>query len=162
MKRLALILAIIMCISLVGCGREPQGEPAPDFRMMDQNENIISLSELKGKNIILNFWASWCPPCKAELPDFEECYNVYKDDVTFLIVSLTSSYETVEKAQNYINECGYSFPVYFDIYGEASLGYELDTIPQTFFINKHGEIVHKVGQMISHDQLFSYAEDLVK
>ena len=80
---------------------------APDFTVYDLDGNPVSLSDYFGKPIVLNFWASWCGPCKMELPDFQETYDELGGDVQFLIVNLTDgSRETVETASAYLKEQG--------------------------------------------------------
>ena len=103
---------------------------------------------------MLNFWASWCPPCKAELPDFDKACKAYEGKVTFLMINLTDGQrETVEVAKSFIEDKGYTFPVYFDTKYEASYKYGLSSIPQTFFLNENGEVVAQATGMITAAQL---------
>ena len=126
----------------------------PDFTVLNADGETVQLSDFFGKPIVLNFWASWCPPCKAELPDFEAACKKYEGKVTFLMVNLTDGQrETVEIAKSFIASEGYTFPVYFDTNYEASYKYGLSSIPQTFFIGEDGEIVAKATGMISASQL---------
>ena len=114
-------------------------EQMPDFTVVDGEGNQVSLSEFFGKPIILNFWASWCGPCKSEMPDFEAVYQEYGDEIAFLMVNCTDgSRETVETAKTFIQEQGYTFPVYYDTQLDASITYGASTIPMTFFIDKDG------------------------
>ena len=118
-----------------------QTSPAPDFTMKDKNGNIIKLSEMIGTPIILNFWASWCGPCKIEMPDFEEAFLKYGDKINFMMVNLTDNYsETVTTASEYIQSQGYSFPIYFDTEGEGAYAYQVYSIPATYFIDADGNI----------------------
>ena len=115
---------------------------APDFTVQDIDGNEVSLSDFFGKPIVLNFWASWCGPCKSEMPDFEELYKAYGDDIHFLMVNLTDgSQETVESASGYISGQGYTFPVYYDTDMEAAMTYGVYAVPQTYFIDGDGNIV---------------------
>ncbi len=115
---------------------------APDFTMLDGSGNAVKLSDFMGKPIVLNFWASWCPPCKAEMPDFEEAYKQYGDDVVFIMLNLTDGYsETVATANAHIAANGYTFPVYYDTAYEGAYAYEVSAIPQTCFINARGQLV---------------------
>ena len=130
---------------------EPQ---APNITLTDYNENEVTLDSLKGKPIVLNFWASWCPPCKAEMPDFEEAYQKYGNDVTFVMVShLAWGSDTVEKAKSFYEQSGYTFPVYFDTKFEGYLQYNLDSIPRTVIINADGTIYTTFAGMISYSAL---------
>lgn len=132
---------------------------APDFTVMDAEGNAHKLSDFVGKPVILNFWASWCGPCKSEMPDFEEVYVEYKDRIHFLMVNLTDGHqETVASAQKLITEKGYTFPVYFDTKLEAANAYYVYSIPQTFFIDKEGNLVAYAQSAISKEILYQGIE----
>lgn len=127
---------------------------APDFAILDMDGKEVRLSDFFGTPIVLNFWASWCPPCKAELPDFEAACKKYEGKVTFLMVNLTDGQrETVEVAKNFVASEGYTFPVYFDTKYEASYAYGVNSIPQTYFINADGSLEARATGMISAAQL---------
>lgn len=112
---------------------------APDFTVYDSDGNPVSLSDFFGRPIVLNFWASWCGPCKMELPDFQKIYDAQGDDVQFLIVNLTDgSRETVETASAYLKEQGYTFPAYFDTQFSAAIAYNVNAIPCTYYIDARG------------------------
>lgn len=112
---------------------------APDFTVYDLDGNPVSLSDFFGKPIVLNFWASWCGPCKMELPDFQETYNAIGGDVQFLIVNLTDgSRETIETASTYLQEQGYTLPAYYDTQFSAAMAYGVSAIPCTYFIDAQG------------------------
>ena len=116
--------------------------PAPDFAVVDATGNEVTLSSLFGKPIVLNFWASWCPPCKSEMPDFNEVYKELGDEVTFVMVDMTDGMrETQEQASAFIEEQGFSFPVYYDINQEAANSYRVYSLPTTYFIDKNGTVV---------------------
>ena len=133
---------------------ETAADTASDFTMLDMEGNEVKLSDFFGTPIVLNFWASWCPPCKAELPDFEEACKRYEGKVTFLMVNLTDGQrETVEVAKSYITSQGYTFPVYFDTKYEAAYTYGVSSIPQTYFINADGSLEARATGMISAAQL---------
>ncbi len=133
---------------------ETAADTASDFTMLDMEGNEVKLSDFFGTPIVLNFWASWCPPCKAELPDFEEACKRYEGKVTFLMVNLTDGQrETVEVAKSYIASQGYTFPVYFDTKYEAAYTYGVSSIPQTYFINADGSLEARATGMISAAQL---------
>ena len=136
---------------------ETEGEAvnkAPDFTVQDGEGNSVKLSDFFGKPIVLNFWASWCPPCKAELPDFEDACKKYDGEVVFLMVNMTDNQmETVEVAKDFVKTHGYTFPVYYDVSYEAATVYGIRSIPQTYFINAEGEAVASATGMISAEQL---------
>lgn len=115
---------------------------APDFTVTDIDGNEYKLSDFFGKPIVLNFWASWCPPCKAELPDFEKVFGELGDEVSFLMVDLVDGQrETVTKGSEFIEESGYSFPVYYDTAQDAAYSYGISSIPTTLFIDSEGYII---------------------
>ena len=126
---------------------------APDFQVMDKDGNTVKLSDFRGKPVVLNFWATWCPPCKAELPDFDEAAAAYGDEVTFLMVNLTDgSRDTVSGVKAFVSDNGYTFPVYFDTTYSAANAYRVSSIPTTYLINEAGEIVgYKVGMMTASE-----------
>ena len=135
---------------------KPETDLAPDFTLYDIDGNTCKLSDFRGKPVILNFWASWCGPCKAEMPDFEEAYKTYGEDIQFLIVNLTDgSSETVETASAYIAQQGYTFPVYYDVAMEGAVGYGIYAIPVTYFIDAEGSVRAFNEGMISADVLES-------
>ena len=112
---------------------------APDFVMTDSNGTQVYLSDFIGKPIVLNFWASWCGPCKMEMPDFNEKYAELGDDVHFLMVNMTDgSRETVDVAKKFIESQGYTFPVYFDTEMDAAITYGVTSLPTTYFIDAEG------------------------
>ena len=119
-------------------GDEPQKQMAPDFTVYDAEGNPASLSDFFGKPIVLNFWASWCGPCKSEMPDFEAKYKELGDEIQFLMVNCTGGRETLDSAKSFVADSGYTFPVYYDTDLDASYTYGTSSIPQTFFIDKDG------------------------
>lgn len=124
-------------------------EPMPDFTVLDRDGNPVKLSDLRGKPVILNFWASWCGPCQSEMPDFQKAYETYGDDVHFMIVNVTDgSRETVETARAYVDGQGYTFPIYFDTTLEAAILYGASAIPLSVFMDAEGRYVaHASGAL---------------
>ena len=122
-------------------GATESSDLAPDFTMYDIDGNALRLSDFRGRPVILNFWASWCGPCKAEMPDLEAAYQAHGEEVQFLIVNLTDGQsETVEAASSYIASQGYTFPVYYDVDMEGALAYGIYVIPMTYFIDAQGTV----------------------
>ena len=120
---------------------EVQREYAKNFDLESIDGIKAELIDFIGKPIIVNFWATWCPPCKAELPHFQEAYEEYGDDVQFLMVALVDGYqETRSMVTEFIDENGYSFPVFMDTTGSSVNAYEIYSIPRTIVINAEGEI----------------------
>jgi len=133
---------------------DPQPKPVPDFTVLDWNGEEATLWEKRGKPVILNFWASWCGPCKSEMPAFEDAYQTYGDQIHFMMVDLTDGdRETMEVAQSFIEEQGYTFPVYFDTTLEAGITYGASAIPITFFIDAEGYGVAYAQSAMSRETL---------
>ncbi len=134
---------------------EPTQPPkAADFMVKDIDGNDVSLSDFRGKPVVLNFWASWCGPCKSEMPDFNDAYNQYKDNVVFMMVNLTDgNRETVEIASSYVKDNGYAFDVYYDTDINAASVYNVYSVPTTYFIDKDGNIITYVKGAINRDTL---------
>ena len=125
---------------------EPPVELKYDFTVTDGNGKSVKLSDYVGKPIVLNFWASWCGPCKSEMPEFQEVYEEMGDEVQFLMVNATVSGDTVAGAKSFIQQYGYTFPVLFDTTGEALQVYGVDAFPTTWFLDKEGNpVVYAVG-----------------
>ena len=119
---------------------------SPDFKIVDINGNSVKLSDYMGKPIILNFWASWCPPCKAEMPDFESKYKEYGNEIHFLMVNVGDA--SLNDAKKFIATSGYTFPVFYDQWQEASYAYGAESIPATYFFDSDGNIVaYRVGML---------------
>lgn len=127
---------------------------APDFTVYDIEGNPVKLSDFIGKPTIVNFWASWCGPCKREMPDFEAAYQEQGEKIHFLIVNMTDDYrETVETASSYVEEQGFTFPVYYDTDYSASTTYGVSSIPTTYFLDAEGCIVAYATGMIDAETI---------
>lgn len=137
-------------------------EYAPDFTVTDGEGNEYRLSDFRGTPVVLNFWATWCGPCKSELPEFESAYLEYGDQVQFMMVDLVEGRsETVEDGLAYVSDNGYTFPLFFDSNQEASAAYSITAIPQTWFIDGDGKVVSSQIGMISADVLRDGIESIL-
>ncbi len=125
----------------------PNLTAAPDFTVVDGEGNKYKLSDLRGKPVVINFWATWCGWCKVEMPAFQQMYEKYGDRVQFMMVDMTDGQsETVAAGQKFISEQGYTFPVYFDTMYEAAYAYYVTSLPATYFVDAEGNLIaHRIG-----------------
>lgn len=119
---------------------------APDFSLKTLDGKEAKLSDYRGQKVILNFWATWCPPCKAEIPHMEKYYKNHakKDHVEILAVNLTKSDKDENYIKDFIKSYDMTYPVLLDTEGEQQKQYEIVTIPTTFIIDTKGVIQKKI------------------
>ena len=126
-----------------------------DFTAIDKDGNTVKLSDFVGKPIVLNFWATWCPYCLEEMPEFNKAAKELPD-VTFLMLNATTTEgETLAKAKNYVLQNGFEFPVLYDTKGEAVNRFGISSFPTTFFIDESGVIRLYASGAIDYDIILS-------
>ena len=135
---------------------------APDFTVYDADGNAAKLSDFFGKPLVVNFWASWCGPCKSEMPYFDKA-AAERDDVTILMVNLTDGQrDTVESVTKFAADEGYTFPLWFDTELSAANAYYVYSIPMTVFIAADGTLADYHTGAMSEETLNAYLDLLVE
>ena len=141
---------------------ETAADLVPDFTVLNADGEEVRLHDYIGKPIVVNFWATWCPPCKSELPAFNKAYRDYGDKVEFLMVDLTDGHtETIDGVKAFVAENGYDFPVYYDTMNSAGMAYSISAIPVTVMIDENGELVRSFTGAISETVLTNSLDRMI-
>lgn len=141
-----------------GVSKETLKIQANDFKLQDLSGKEVSLSDFKGKKVYLNFWATWCPPCKGEIPDIEKLYNETKNsDLVILAVDIGEDRDTV---QSFLKSNNYNFNVLLDMDQSTASKYSISGIPTSYFINKDGTISAKRVGAMSLSEMKSYISSI--
>lgn len=131
-----------------------EGMTAPDFTLKTLDGKEAKLSDYRGQPVLLNFWASWCPPCKAEMPHMEEFYKEHKDQpFTILAVNLTNMDKGMDEITSFADDYGLTFPILLDEDGAIGTEYQAHAIPTSYVIDPDGVIAHKITGPMSKDML---------
>jgi peroxiredoxin len=122
--------------------------PAPDFTLVDLDGNQISLGDFAGQPVVINFWATWCPPCQDEMPLLAGAYEREGGQVVFLAISIDEPERTVRR---FVENNDIPFVVLLDEGGKVASEYQVNSIPVTFFVNRDGQVVMRyLGQIPTH------------
>ena len=154
-KQLRILTAVLLLLGAVWIGasaRLPGGSAspgieapqhgflAPDFELQTLNGETVRLSDLRGQAVMLNFWATWCAPCRAEMPAMQRIYEEYEAQ-GFVVLAVNTTYnDSMAKAAEFAREYGLSFPILLDTDSKVSQLYYLQATPTTFFIDPEGVI----------------------
>ena len=146
MKKIRLlILALCVLPTISGCGNAPQkavvGGMAPDFSLYDSKGEVRTLSELRGKVVFVNFWATWCPPCREEMPSMQRLYSKMPKDKFEMLAILEN--DKPERAVAFAAQLGITLPILYDEEKRAWPKYGLTGLPETFIVDKQGVIRKK-------------------
>jgi len=138
-------------------GRTPNvGDPAPDFTLKTLDGEKVSLSDFKGQPVLINFWATWCPPCRFEMPAIEKAWQQYKDD-GFVVLAVDVE-EPISVVQRFVENFGLTFPILLDYKGDVSDLYRLRAFPTSYFVGRDGKIVVAHRGMMTEQILQQYMQ----
>ena len=159
----AIALVLVLAFVWTGCGGPAQSQSeaiqAPDFKLSLLNGGETYLSDFSGKPVMLNFWATWCPPCREEMPYLQQIHEQRSADVVVLTVNMAENAGDVEE---FIREFGLSFPVLLDSNGDVAQQYGVRAIPTTFFIDKSGILQGvKIGAFRNIAEIESELEKII-
>lgn len=142
------LLTITACCFLffvTACGPPPQkavvGQPAPDFTLLDTKGKAWTLSELKGKVVFVNFWATWCPPCVEEMPSMQKVNNFMPSNQFVMLTILSNDQPSLADA--FLARIGATFPVLVDPQNNIATAYGLTGVPETYIVDKQGVLREK-------------------
>ncbi|MCF6138430.1 peroxiredoxin family protein [Pseudalkalibacillus berkeleyi] len=135
-----------------------EGQIAPDFELQTIDGETVQLSDYRGKRVIVNFWATWCPPCRAEIPDFQKLYE--NKDVEILAVNLTETEESIDKVKEFIKEFGMTFPVVIDESSNVSDTYQVRAYPTSYMIDSNGRIQFVAMGALNYDLMVQEYEKM--
>ncbi len=135
------------------------GDLAPDFTLTDLEGNLLRLNDLRGKVVFINFWATWCPACRAEMPEIEAIHQEYKDKG--VVVIGLDILEPEDEVRQFVEQGGYSWTFVIDTTGEVTASYNVTAIPTSFFIDREGIIrAVNIGAMTKRAMEAKLAEAL--
>ena len=134
---------------------------APSFTVYDAEGNAVTLEDFGEGPKVLNFWASWCGPCKMEMPHFQQAYEDLGEEVQFLMINMTTGRETQESAQQFLSETGYTFPVYFDTQSDAAINYGAYSLPMSVFVDEQGYVVDLAIGAIDQETLLQKIDKIL-
>ncbi len=146
MKKLSLLI-LLVCLPLffAACGQEPKiatiGQPAPDFSLVDRNGRTWTLSKLKGQVVFVNFWATWCPPCREEMPSMQQLYDTLAKDEFKMLAVLNKDDPAL--ADIFVAKLGITMPILNDQDNTIGKKYGLTGLPETYIIDKQGVLREK-------------------
>lgn len=139
-----------------------KGERAPDFELTTLAGEAVRLSDYKGKKVILNFWATWCPPCRAEMPDMQKYYDEQADgeNVEILAVNLTTVDKGMDKINAFVEEFSLTFPIPMDTEGEIGDLYQAASIPTSYMIDTEGRVQQKIVGPMNEEMMEEFIAEM--
>jgi peroxiredoxin len=136
------VLSTLLALALAACSSAPGtarlGGPAPDFSLPTADGGTVRLADLKGKPVLINFWATWCQPCREEMPAMQELYEQYRD--RGLVILAVDMEEDLRPVRRWIDQGGYTFTFLLDGEGEQVKRYNINASPTSYFVARDGVI----------------------
>ncbi len=159
------IMWVVLSRAPEGTGTREMAAPrpgflAPDFTLLTLEGDTLRLSALRGQRVVLNFWATWCPPCRAEMPAFEKAYQRYRDQGLIIVAVNEAEDPTVVAA--FRNELGLTFPIVLDTRMEVGEQYRVRFLPTTYFIAPDGTIIERVEGGMSEGAIYARIQRLME
>lgn len=143
MKTLLLTMTILVLTISNGLTVEMQNQKAPDFTLKDMQGKNVSLSDFKGRIVLVNFWATWCPPCIEEMPSMEKLHQKFKGE-DFVLLAVNTEENGKQMVETFLKKNPFTFTILLDGDAKVQQLFNVFRLPETVIINRHGEIVTKV------------------
>jgi thiol-disulfide isomerase/thioredoxin len=170
-KVLAALVGVLWAAVLLGGAFRPEsraagdsprpqaGSPAPALTVTAPDGTPVSLADSKGKAIFLNFWASWCPPCRLEMPEVQRLAQAPPAGTAVLTVNMTAQETSADAVLAFLQQAGYTFPVALDLNGAAGDAFAVLSLPTSFFISPDGVITARINGPLSRSAMEGYLKE---
>ena len=136
-----------------------QGEQAPDFQLTNLKGSTVALADYAGKTVVLNFWATWCEPCRDEMPHLQKFYEIHGDSVTILAVNYTQTETRKKNIAAFAEDFGITFPMLLDEDNKVVPLYGVHVLPVTYIIEENGIIQHKITGGVTYEWLVNRLQE---
>jgi peroxiredoxin len=167
MKTFLKLVSLILCLGIIDVASAVQLNrkldppfPAPEFSLMDLDERIHNLADYKGKPVIVNFWATWCPPCREEMPSMERAWKkIESEGIAMIGINVGEDFNTVF---GFTADIEVSFPLLLDTDGQVTGKWPIQGLPTTYILNPDGEMVYRMigGREWDDETLLDAVRDL--
>jgi peroxiredoxin len=135
------------------------GDKAPRFALLDVNGTSVSLSDFNGRPLMINFWATWCPPCRLEMPELQKAHTGYQDQG--LVVLAVNQQEETQQVREFMNELGLTFTPLLDTDGNVGRAYGAQALPSTYFVDRSGQVTAVHRGILSEEQIEAYLTQIL-
>lgn len=172
LRRILFIVILVAGLAWIGISAKPAdsstaaapqvGFNAPDFSLQTLEGGTYTLSELRGQVVLVNLWATWCPPCRAEMPAIQKVYEEYQGQGLVVLGINSTVQDELSAVAPFIVDYGLTFPILLDETGQVSSTYQLRSLPSSYFIDRAGIIRYVVSGPMSEALLYARIEELLK